>query len=289
MTMKQLTVNEFKAFVARDPAWALTLTEPVEITGCCNMARSKITHLSPLLHFAGRNKDGDCANFSNCMNLKVAEGSFAGFVNFCGSGVEKIGDLRITAPDSGGVAGCFDGCLSLKVAEGTFPGSVSFDCSCIERIGTLITVPDAEGKSANFNRCEDLKVAEGSFAGFVNFGESGVEKIGALNITAYDQDGYAASFADCPKLKVAEGIFPGYVGFSNSGIERIQGLVIHSCNKDNIAADFSDCTLLQRAPVSLLEDSSYQFDDAFRLRAAEMQAVRKSVCTALQNQPDLEI
>lgn len=246
LTKNRITSDYLKRAVKTDPSWASKLTVPVEITDYCNMARSKITHLSPLLHFSGRNKEGECANFSRCLDLKVAEGSFAGFVNFDESGVEKIGDLNITAYDQDGYAASFADCPKLKVAEGIFPG-------------------------------------------YVGFSNSGIEQIGKLHIASPDTDGNAASFDGCPKLKVAEGTFPGAVSFSDSGIERIQGLVIHTRNKNNIAADFADCTFLQRAPVSLLGDSSYLFDDEFRLRAAEMQAVRMSACTALKNQPDLEI
>ena len=60
----KITAKKFKAAIKSDPAWALTLTEPVEITGYCNMGGSEISHLSPLLHFAGSNAKGDAASFA---------------------------------------------------------------------------------------------------------------------------------------------------------------------------------------------------------------------------------
>ena len=78
--MRKITAKEFKQSIKLDPAWALTLTEPVEITGYCNMAGSKISHLSPHLYFAGCDKGGKAACFDYCENLKVAEGKFDGYV-----------------------------------------------------------------------------------------------------------------------------------------------------------------------------------------------------------------
>jgi hypothetical protein len=57
--MKQITSDDFRKAVELDPSWASKLTEPVEITNYCDMARSNITHLSPLLYFTGVDQDGD--------------------------------------------------------------------------------------------------------------------------------------------------------------------------------------------------------------------------------------
>lgn len=97
--MRQITSDEFKAAVAIDPAWATTLTEQTEVTGYCDMTGSKITHLSSLLSFTARNGKGNSADFSGCRNIKVAEGHFAGFVDFSESSIEKIGELTITRPN----------------------------------------------------------------------------------------------------------------------------------------------------------------------------------------------
>jgi hypothetical protein len=156
--MKQITAREFKAAVKLDPAWATTLTEPMEITGYCNMDASAISHLSPLLHFRGRNAKGDAASFIYCKNLKMAEGTFNGFACFLESGVEKIGNLEITAPNKKGAAACFCRCNALIVAEGTFPGSVCFPESGITRVGELnINAPNKKGIKADFSGC-DLRV-----------------------------------------------------------------------------------------------------------------------------------
>jgi hypothetical protein len=86
--MKQMTGFEFRTAVEGDPAWASKLTEPVEITGVCNLENSSITHLSPLLHFR------EDAFLKRNAKLKIAEGHFYGFVDFEGSNIEKIGDLE---------------------------------------------------------------------------------------------------------------------------------------------------------------------------------------------------
>ena len=196
--MKQITARKFKAAVKLDPAWALTLTEPVEITGYCNMKFSGITHLSPLLHFAGRNAKEDAASFSCCKNLRVAEGTFNGFVNFSESSVEKIGNLEITESNKIGAAACFRSCNALNIAQGTFPGSVCFNESGITRIGELnITAPNEEGFAADFFRCKALEMAEGTFPGFVDFAMSGIKKVGKLAITKPNKNGFKANFLGC--------------------------------------------------------------------------------------------
>jgi hypothetical protein len=154
--MHQITAEQFQQDVELDPAWASKLTEPVEITEFCELIDSDITHLSPLLHFTGRNYWGDGASFWGCKSLKVAEGTFQGCVNFSESGIEKIGNLTITKPKNDGDAAYFFRCKSLKVAEGTFPGYVGFAESGIEKIGNLaITSPNNDGEylCRGLNRC----------------------------------------------------------------------------------------------------------------------------------------
>jgi hypothetical protein len=164
MKSKQLikiTARKFKAAIKRDPAWALTLTEPVEITGYCNMRGSAISHLSPLLHFAGTNAKGEAASFASCHHLKVAEGTFNGFVNFSDSGITRIGELNIVAPSECGFAADFFRCKALEKAEGTFPGCVDFALSGIKKIGDLtITHPHKNGIKAIFFGCDIRLPAE---------------------------------------------------------------------------------------------------------------------------------
>jgi hypothetical protein len=88
--MKTMTSDEFKRAVTEDPAWASKLTEPVEITGACNMTGTYITHLSPLLHFAERSW------WLKCRKLKVAEGNFRQHPDFSGSGIRKVGEMTFT-------------------------------------------------------------------------------------------------------------------------------------------------------------------------------------------------
>jgi hypothetical protein len=209
--MKQITARKFKAAIKLDPAWALTLTEPVEITGYCNMGGSEVSHLSPLLHFAGRNAKGNAASFSCCKNLKVAEGTFAGCVQFDESGVETIGKLHVTSPNTNGFAAHFCHCEKLKVAEGTFQGMVCFSYSGITRIGELITAADSEGNAAYFNECERLKVADGAFPGCVSFCGSGVERVSKLVIAKANCDNIKANFLGCDIRLPAEFLGPEYV------------------------------------------------------------------------------
>ena len=157
-TIKRITAEEFKHAVQLDPAWAAKLTEPVEVTGYCDMSGSGISHLSPLLTFRGRNERGDVANLSGCMALRVAEGCFNGLVDFTESGIERIGDLSITRPNEDGEAAYFTLCIALKVAAGRFPGFVSFDASGIKGIGDLnIAAPNSYGTWASFLVCSSLE------------------------------------------------------------------------------------------------------------------------------------
>jgi len=171
--MKQITAEEFTDFVTRDPAWASKLTEPVEITTYANLKGSNITHLSPLLTFSGKDKDGDTASFKNCPNLKIATGKFVGWVTFSKSRIEKIQDLEVTQPNTYGWAADFYECQNLKVATGKFEGSVNFARSGIERIQDLeVTQPNKEGWAAAFWGCQNLKRVTGEYPGKMNFEDS---------------------------------------------------------------------------------------------------------------------
>lgn len=208
--MKQISARNFKAAIKLDPAWASHLIEPVEITGYCNMSDSKIPHLSPLLHFAGKNTKGDAASFSCCKSLKVAEGHFAGCVKFKESGVEMIGELHVSSPNTDGFAAHFCHCENLKVAEGTFEGVVCFAHSSITRIRHLITSADSNGNAAYFNECKNLEVAEGAFPGCVSFSGSGIKKVRKLVITKANCDDIKANFRGCDVRLPAEFLGPEY-------------------------------------------------------------------------------
>ncbi|MEI7910651.1 MAG: hypothetical protein WCK77_13525 [Verrucomicrobiota bacterium] len=202
--MREITAREFKQSIKSDPAWAAKLTEPVEITDYCDMEGSKITHLPQLLHFTKRNHKGFAATFDGCNHLKVAEGKFAGWVDFSRSGVEKIGDLKISAPDKEGYAASFCECYALKTAEGCYPGYVDFSNSGIKRIGTLHITASEDGFAADFFGCKTLEMAEGTFPGHVDFEDSGIKLVGKLAITAPNNDGIKANFLGCDVRLPAE-------------------------------------------------------------------------------------
>ena len=93
--MKQITGEEFKRLIKKDPSWCKNLKEPLEITSYVNMEGNPITHLSPLITFSGENYSGWAADFYGCKNLKVATGTFLGGVWFLSAGIEKIKKLNI--------------------------------------------------------------------------------------------------------------------------------------------------------------------------------------------------
>lgn len=249
-TMKKFTSKQFKQAVDLDPAWASKLIEPVEIIDCCDMMASKITHLSPFLHFTGRDNLGRAAKFRGCEALKVAEGKYSGAVCFHSSGVEQIGDLVVTHPNKDGFAASFHECKSLSVARGSFAGYVKFSCSGIQRIdrdNLHILQANHLGFAANFRGCDFLQVAEGDYPGFVTFEDSAIERIANLNVTQPDRNGNACNFELCSKLKIAEGRYNGHVNFFDSGIEKIGNLVISRPNNKGNAASFGFCLQLKIA------------------------------------------
>jgi hypothetical protein len=245
--MKQITALEFKKAVSENPAWATTLTEPVEITGYCRLIQSPITYLSPLLHFIGSGPNAlYAATFQDCRHLKVAEGTFHGGVSFKTSRIERIGELTVTRTGLDGYAASFDQCKLLKVAEGNYPGHVDFSNSGITRINNLvITAANVNGDCADFCGCHRLKTARGHYSGSVCFDDSGIKRIGLLVITQPDHNGAAATFQRCNRLKTAEGTFPGSVDFTGSAIKRIGNLIITASNKLGEAASFAGCEKLK--------------------------------------------
>jgi hypothetical protein len=182
--MNKITAEEFKAFINQDPSWCKTLTEPTEITTYCNMMGSNITHLSPLLTFSGRDEYGVVASFSHCENLRIATGTYHGFVSFFSSGVEEIRDLVISAPDTNGYAASFYTCKNLRVASGTYPGFVDFSQSGVEEIKDLVvSTPDVDGDAASFYGCKNLRVVTGNYSGRVDFSYSGVSEFKDLVVS----------------------------------------------------------------------------------------------------------
>lgn len=266
--MNQITAEDFKEEILKNPAWATTVSEPTEVRGRCQFQNSTITHLSPLLHFMGTRWD-PTTNFSHCEKLTNAEGHFHGCVNFHRTGIKKIGELHIHPNPNWetGPAVSFSECPWIETAEGNFEGCADFSRSGISRIGNLrITKPDELGWAAHFCLCTKLQEARGDFHGAASFSDSGITKIGELHITAASTSGYAADFTGCKGLKTAEGNFPGFTDFTASGIEKVAGLTITGKTlidiqdsegdihiPKGIAGAFIDCNSLHTAPPFLLE------------------------------------
>lgn len=197
--MEKITSKQFEKAVRIDPAWASKLTKPVEITNYCDMTETKITHLSNLLHFTGKNDHGDSASFTQCESLEVAEGNFKGCVDFTGAGIKKIGNLTC-GKNNGGNSAYFHSCRSLKIAEGNFPGCIGFADAGVERIGNLTCGKNISGISAYFFSCQNLKVARGNFPGSVGFHSSNIERIEDLTCGKNDR-GIRLEVALCHNLK----------------------------------------------------------------------------------------
>jgi len=201
--MRQITSAEFKQAIDIDPAWASTITEPIEITDYCNMKGSNISHLSPLLTFRGK------ASFNKCKNLKIATGNYERTVSFSESGIEKIENLNCGKSNDRSSA-YFTQCENLKIATGDYDGSVHFSYSGVEKIEHLNCGENSNGDSANFSECKNLKIATGNYPGAVNFWNSGIEKIENLNC-GKNNNGRSANFSNCENLKIIEGNFPGSI------------------------------------------------------------------------------
>jgi len=152
--MKQITGEEFVGLIEKDPSWCKNLKKEVEITTFVNLAYSNITHLSPLITFSGKNKNGWVVDFGNCEQLKVATGTYKGFANFSYSEIEKIENLNVTGVDTVIDSAYFLGCKNLKVATGTYKGFVNFSESGIETIKDLnIENTNINGEKTRFEAC----------------------------------------------------------------------------------------------------------------------------------------
>ena len=71
--MKTITAAEFQQSDELDPAWGSKLSELVEITNFSCLCNLPITHLSPILHFTGRNIPCNEALIQKCRPLEVSE------------------------------------------------------------------------------------------------------------------------------------------------------------------------------------------------------------------------
>jgi hypothetical protein len=159
--MKQITANEFYAMIIENPSVFKHWETPLEITEFVDCRESNITHLSSKLTFSGKNKNGECADFSHCHTLKIATGKFHTGVLFTNSNIEKIENLEVSGVDKYGASAYFYSCPNLKIATGTYEGAADFEETGIESIQNLhVKNPDKNGMYAYFAGCENLHTLE---------------------------------------------------------------------------------------------------------------------------------
>jgi hypothetical protein len=157
----KITAKEFYGMISENPSVFEHWETPLEITEHVDCRDSPITHLSPHLTFSGRSENGHAANFLRCP-IKIATGTFHGFVSFIKTKVEKIEKLKITGTDGFNCAVSFAYCANLKIATGTYPGRVSFANSGIQKIENLEIKKEGDGDYfAYFQNCKKLQTLEG--------------------------------------------------------------------------------------------------------------------------------
>jgi hypothetical protein len=161
--MKKITAQEFYDMIEENPSVFKHWETPLEITEFVKCNKSPITYLSKYLIFSGKDSEGATGNFRHCQNLKIATGSFQGYVTFSTSGIKRIADLTILKPDKPRRwAANFAFCKSLQIATGSYPGFVNFFESGIHSIQNLhIQNPDEDGDYANFHNCPNLHTLQG--------------------------------------------------------------------------------------------------------------------------------
>jgi hypothetical protein len=156
----KITAKEFLEMVAENPSVFEHWETPLEIIGYVNCKHSPITHLSQYLTFS-EPQNGNSASFEDCENLKIATGTFHGWISFNRSGIEKIEKLHVIK-DNKGASASFYQCKSLQIATGNYAGFVDFLESGIHSIQNLhIENPDEDGHYASFENCPNLKNLEG--------------------------------------------------------------------------------------------------------------------------------
>lgn len=218
----KITGEQFIQNILKNPSWAKNLKNPVEVTTPIDLSGIKITHLSPLLTFSGRNADGYSASFTGA-DIDVACGTFHGAVLFDWAKIKEIKDLSIKEPSKNGVAARFHGCENLRCATGTFPGYVDFDNSGVKEMKDLVvTGVDNDGVSASFYECKYLDVATGQFNGAIHLSRSSIKKIEKLSIKNPDKSGIAIYLNNCIKIKELRGKYPGGVCAAESSLEHIE-------------------------------------------------------------------
>lgn len=199
--MRQMTGREFVARIRRNPSWAKSLEEPLEVTTFANLDGTEITHLSPLITFRGRNKSGNVASFRNCQKLEIAEGTFDGFVDFgrvwiekgkkmkeIPTGIKKIGRLRVLRPNDHGDAINLEGCAGVQHFKGTFPGAVFIGHNeNIELINITVTKANNRGFALCISEAEVGKI-EGKLKGTILLHFSRLRTLGDVKTEAGYED-----------------------------------------------------------------------------------------------------
>jgi len=181
--MRSISAKQFKEFIEKDPAWASKLTGPVDIRTYANMDNTGITHLSPMLHFSGRDENGNVASFKGCSKLEVAEGTFRGFVDF-GVSYDEI-DLSLNA-------------------EGNSEESLDD----IDRPSTNNVKNDTREEPQEY---EEYKGNEEDIINFPYATPVGIKRVGELYILEPNTKGCAVDFTGCAFLKEYRGIYPGHI------------------------------------------------------------------------------
>jgi hypothetical protein len=159
--MNQITAGEFIEMFAKNASVFEHWDTPLEIIGYVYCDNSRITHLSKHLTFLG-NEKGEAASFSRCSDLKIATGTFHGFVSFAASGIEKIKNLKVTQTNLDNCSASFYACKSLQIATGNYDGFVSFWQSGVHTIKDLhIENSRINGDYTDFYECPNLHSLEG--------------------------------------------------------------------------------------------------------------------------------
>jgi hypothetical protein len=291
----QLKAADIIKAISYDPAWALSVKTPVEIIDFVNLENSKITHLSELISFKGKNNQGFCASFKNCKNLKVPLGTFFGGVNFTESGIETLPNdpknFSILGKTRVGLSADFSRCKSLELATGVFPGAVRFCESSITDICNLevkgsidpnLLTPVGAPRTklnifcASFFNCEHLLYASGTFHGLADFSGSGVNKIDQdLKILRPNELGEAAKFDYCKDLLVVKGNFPGYVSLAFSAVQAIDQLTVQKPNILNKKLCILGCEDLKTIPPKFKLDEVIADDSFIKKQTAKEDIINK--------------
>jgi hypothetical protein len=233
MSVHSITAEELVKITNKTPDWLDKLTEPLEVEGYADFNRNHITHLSPLVSFKGKRDNGDVACFGGC-DIEIATGTFHGFVNFRGSSVEKIKEIKITTPNHKGEAADFGDCHRLDIATGTYPGSVDFSFSSISKIEELtVTNPNDEGVAACFDGCDHLLHLEGgTYNGCIGAQFTNVKTIKNLNIIKGDNKNFALMLNGSVSIEEISGVFPGAVIVPARKLKNINNLIIDGGTTD---------------------------------------------------------